>query len=365
MNREFIEAIEQLEIERNLQKDVLIEAIEAALVSAYKKNYGTTQNVEVNINRVTGDINVIMRKEVVDEVFDDLCEISLSEAKEIDEDYALGDQVIFQVTPHDFGRIAAQTAKQVVVQRIRDAEKIKIYTEYTEKNGELITGTVSRVSGGTVFVDIGQAEGIIPSSEIIPGEEYYPGQKIRTYLVDVKRSGKGPQIYLSRSHPSLVRRMFELEVPEIADETVKIMSVARDAGSRTKIAVLSMDENVDAVGACVGQSGIRVRAITDELNGEKIDIVNWNEEPAQLIKNALSPALVEEVILYLEEKSAIVIVPDQQLSLAIGKRGQNAKLAAKLTGWKVDIKSRTDYENMELNEEEFLEEDEIVEYSEE
>lgn len=362
MNSDFIEAINTLEIERDIQKDVLIEAIEIALVSAYKKNYGTTQNVSVNIDRQTGDINVYMKREIVDEVLDELCEISLEEAKKIDEAYELGDEVEYQITPKDFGRIAAQTAKQVVLQRIRDAEKQKIYNDYADKNGELVTGIVSRISNETIFVDIGQAEGIIPPIERIPGEDYYVGQRLRAYLVDVKRTGKGPQIYLSRSHPCLVKRMFELEVPEIADGIVKIMMVARDAGFRTKISVCSEDENVDAVGSCVGPRGMRVKAITDELNGEKVDIINWSEDPAILIKNALSPAVVEEVLLDMDEKSAIVVVPDDQLSLAIGKTGQNARLAAKLTGWKIDIKSRKRYEEMiDAQDPEYQE---IVEYSE-
>lgn len=368
MNSEFIEAINTLELERDIQKDVLIEAIELALVSAYKKNYAnnqnvSTHNVSVHIDKETGDINVYMTRDIVDEVLDELSEISLEEAKKIDETYEIGDVVEYQITPKDFGRIAAQTAKQVVLQKIRNAEKQKIYSDYSDKNGELIVGIVSRISGETTFVDVGQAEGIIPPIERIPGEEYYVGQRIRAYLVDVKRTGKGPQIYLSRSHPCFVKRMFELEVPEIADGTVKIMSIARDAGFRTKIAVYTDDENVDPIGACVGPRGIRVKAIIDEISGEKIDISIWSEEPAVLIRNALSPATVEEVLLDMDEKSAVVVVPDEQLSLAIGRAGQNARLAAKLTGWKIDIKSRKRYEEMLGDDEQDYQE--IVEYSEE
>lgn len=343
MNREFIEAIAALEKEKDISKDILIEAIESALVSAYKKNYGTSQNVRVNIDRDEGDIDVFMRKDVVEEVYDDMVEISLEEALEIDPRYVAGDVVEYQVTPRDFGRIAAQTAKQVVVQRIREAERGMIFDDYITRQGELITGTIQRISNETVFVNMGKAEGILAATERVPGEKYEINDRIKVYIMDVKKTTKGPQVFLSRSHPGLVKRLFELEVPEIGDGTVEIKSIAREAGSRTKLAVYTADENVDPVGACVGTRGSRVQNIVDELFGEKIDIITWNDDPEILISNVLSPAKVEKVIIDEEEKSAAVIVPDYQLSLAIGKEGQNVRLAAKVCGWKIDIKSHTQY----------------------
>lgn len=355
MNREFIEAIGALEKEKDISKDILIEAIESALVSAYKKNYGTSQNVRVNIDRELGDIDVFMRKDVVEEVEDDMVEISLEEALEIDPRYEVGDVVEYQVTPRDFGRIAAQTAKQVVVQRIREAERGMIFDDYITKQGEIITGTVQRISNETIFVNMGKAEGILAATERVPGEKYGINDRIKVYIMDVKRTTKGPQVFLSRSHPGLVKRLFELEVPEIEDGVVEIKSIAREAGSRTKIAVYTEDENVDPVGACVGTRGSRVQNIVDELSGEKIDIITWSEDPEILISNVLSPAKVEKVIIEDEEKTATVIVPDYQLSLAIGKEGQNVRLAAKLCGWKIDIKSHTQYFGNEP--------EEIIEYT--
>lgn len=343
MNREFIEAIDALEKEKDISKDILIDAIESALVSAYKKNYGTSQNVRVNIDREEGDIDVFMQKDVVEEVYDDMIEISLEEALEIDPRYEAGDVVEYQVTPRDFGRIAAQTAKQVVVQRIREAERGMIFDDYITRQGEIITGTVQRISNETIFVNIGKAEGILAATERVPGETYDINERIKVYIMDVKKTTKGPQVFLSRSHPGLVKRLFELEVPEIEDGIVEIKSIAREAGSRTKIAVYTEDETVDPVGACVGTRGTRVQNIVDELFGEKIDIITWSEKPETLISNVLSPAKVEKVIIDEEEKAATVIVPDYQLSLAIGKEGQNVRLAAKLCGWKIDIKSHTKY----------------------
>lgn len=343
MNREFIDAIDALEKEKDISKDILIDAIESALVSAYKKNYGTSQNVRVNIDRDEGDIDVFMQKDVVEEVEDDMIEISLEEALEIDPRYEAGDVVEYQVTPRDFGRIAAQTAKQVVVQRIREAERGMIFDDYITRQGEIITGTVQRISNETIFVNIGKAEGILAATERVPGEKYDINERIKVYIMDVKKTTKGPQVFLSRSHPGLVKRLFELEVPEIEDGIVEIKSIAREAGSRTKIAVYTEDETVDPVGACVGTRGNRVQNIVDELFGEKIDIITWSEEPETLISNVLSPAKVEKVIIDEEEKAATVIVPDYQLSLAIGKEGQNVRLAAKLCGWKIDIKSHTKY----------------------
>lgn len=343
MNSEFMIAIEDLEKEKGISKDVLIEAIESALVSAYKKNYGTSQNVRVDINRETGDIDVLMRMDIVEEVEDDFCQISLEEAREIDPRYEIGDVVEYQVTPRDFGRIAAQTAKQVVVQRIREAERGMVYDDYVQKQGEIITGTVERISNETLFINMGKTEGILSANERVKGEHFDVNERLKLYIMDVRKTNKGPQVYLSRSHPGLVKKLFELEVPEIQDGTVEIMSIAREAGSRTKIAVYAEDQNIDPVGACVGPRGARVQAVVDEIFGEKIDIIEWSDIPEKLISNVLAPAKVEHVMINEDEKSAVVVVPDYQLSLAIGKEGQNVRLAAKLSGWKIDIKSHTQY----------------------
>lgn len=351
MNREFIEAIDELEREKHISKDILIEAIETALVSAYKKNYGTAQNVRVDVDRETGDIAVLMRKDIVEEVFDDMIEMTLEEAQEIDPRYEIGDAIEFQVTPQDFGRIAAQTAKQVVVQRIREAERGMIFDDFITKQGEILTGVVQRKSGETLFINMGKAEGILPANEQVPGERFAVNERLKVYIMDVKKTTKGPQVFLSRSHPGLVKRLFELEVPEIEDGIVEVKGIAREAGSRTKIAVYSDDSNVDPVGACVGTRGSRVQAIVDELGGEKIDIISWSEDPVELISNVLSPAKVEKVMPDEEEKTAVVVVPDYQLSLAIGKEGQNVRLAAKVSGWKIDIKSHTQYFGNEEGEE--------------
>jgi len=343
MNREFIKAVEELEKEKEISKDLLIEAIESALVSAYKKNYGTSQNVRVNIDKETGDINVFMRKDIVETVEDHLVEVSIEEARETDPKYQIGDVMEIQVTPRDFGRIAAQTAKQVVVQRIREAERGMIYDDYSNKQSEIATGIIQRISNDTVFINMGKTEGILAATEQVHGEKYMVNSRIKVFIMDVKKTTKGPQVYLSRSHPGLVKRLFELEVPEIQDGIVEIKSISREAGSRTKMAVYTSDENVDPVGACVGTRGTRVQTIVDELFGEKIDIINWSDNPEKLISSALSPAKVEKVIISDEGKSATVVVPDYQLSLAIGKEGQNVRLAAKLCGWKIDIKSHTQY----------------------
>ncbi|MBQ4233690.1 MAG: transcription termination/antitermination protein NusA, partial [Firmicutes bacterium] len=343
MNLEFLEAVEALEREKHMPKELLIEAIESALVSAYKKNYGAYQNVRVNIDQETGDINVFMRMEIVDEVEDPYSQVSLEDAQEIDPEYELGDVIEYQVTPTDFGRVAAQTAKQVVVQRIREAERGMIYDDYIGRQGEVVTGIVQRVSNGTVFINIGRAEGILSVNEQIPGERFRVGDRVKVYVMDVKKANKGPQVFLSRTHPGLVKRLFELEVPELQDHTIEIKSTAREAGSRSKIAVMTHDENVDPVGSCVGTRGSRVQAVVDELRGEKIDIVAWSDEPGRLISSALSPAKVEMVLIDEEGKSATVVVPDYQLSLAIGKEGQNVRLAARLCGWKIDIKSHSQY----------------------
>lgn len=351
MNKEFIQAVEDLEREKSISKDLLIEAIESALVSAYKKNYGTSQNVRVNIDRETGDIDVFMRKDIVEEAADPFVEVSVEEAKEIDPTYEIGDIIEYQVTPMDFGRIAAQTAKQVVVQRIRETERGMIYDDYINRQTEVVTGVIQRISNDKVFINMGRAEGILNVNEQIPGEKYRVNQRLKVYVMDVKKTTKGPQVFLSRTHPGLVKRLFELEVPEIQDGIVEIKSISREAGSRTKIAVCTYDENVDPVGACVGTRGNRVQAVVEELSGEKIDIITWSEEPGRLISSALSPAKVEMVLIDEEEKAATVVVPDFQLSLAIGKEGQNVRLAAKLCGWKIDIKSHSQYYPPEVEEE--------------
>ncbi len=349
MNIEFLEAIEELETEKHMPKDMLIEAIESALVSAYKKNYGTSQNVRVNIDRQTGDINVYMRRDIVEVVEDEFSQASLEEAQEIDPEYEIGDVIEYQVTPQDFGRIAAQTAKQVVIQRIREAERGMIYDDYVGRTGEVVTGIVQRVANNTVFINMGRAEGILSANEQIEGEHFKPNDRVKVYVMDVKRTSKGPQVFLSRTHPALVKKLFELEVPEIQDGTIEIKNVAREAGSRSKIAVCTYDENVDPIGSCVGPRGQRVQAVVDELGGEKIDIINWSEDPGRMISAALSPSKVEMVLINSEEKSAVVVVPDYQLSLAIGKEGQNVRLAARLCGWKIDIKSHSVWEAAEKN----------------
>jgi len=341
MNAEFMQAFEQLGREKGIAPEILFDAIEAALISAYKRNFSSAQNVRVALDRETGEIHVYARKNVVEEVTAPRLEISLAEAQEIDPRYTLEDVVELEVTPKNFGRIAAQTAKQVVVQRIREAERGIIYEEYSNRESDIVTGIVQRIEAKNVFVDLGKAEAILQPSEQIPGEVYRHGDRIKTYIIEVKKTTTGPQILVSRTHPGLLKRLFELEVPEIHDGIVEIKSVAREPGLRSKIAVHSRDENVDPVGACVGHKGMRVQTIVNELKGEKIDIVKWNADPAKYIANALSPAKVVAVDVNETEKVSRVVVPDYQLSLAIGKEGQNARLAAKLTGWKIDIKSES------------------------
>lgn len=348
MKSELISAIEQIEKEKGISKEVLLQAIQKALTSAYTKSYGgREENISVEIDEETGSIDVFMKLEIVEEVEDEEVQISLEEAREIDPSYEIGEKVEYQVTPDDFGRIAAQTAKQVIIQRIREEERNMIYDEYVEKIGDIMTGTVQRKTESTIFINLGKAEGILTAREQVKGERLKANDRIKVYIMDVKDTNKGPQIFLSRSHPGLVKKLFELEVPEIEDGTVEIKSIAREAGSRTKIAVYSEDPNVDPVGACVGSRGARVQSIVDELFDEKIDIINWSEEPEEFIRNVLSPAKVEGVSIDEDEQSATVIVPDHQLSLAIGKSGQNVRLAAKLCGWKIDIKSHTQYEEGE------------------
>lgn len=341
MSAELILALEQLEKEKGIKKDVIIEAIEAALISAYKKNFGSAMNVKVNIDRTTGDVKVFGLRKVAEVPDMDQMDISVDEAAKINPTLAIGDIAEMEVTPRSFGRIAAQTAKQVVVQKLREAERGIIYDEFYNKESDIVTGIIQRVEKKNVIIDLGKTEAVLAPTEQTPGEEYRFNERLKSYIVEVKKTTKGPQIMISRTHPGLVKRLFELEVPEIHDGTVEIKSISREPGSRTKIAVYSKDENVDPVGACVGQKGTRVQAIVDELRGEKIDIIKWNNDAREYISSSLSPAKVVRVDVHEEEKSAKVIVPDYQLSLAIGKEGQNARLAAKLTGWKIDIKSES------------------------
>ncbi len=345
MNKEFIEALAEIERDKGVGKEVLLEAIEAALISAYKKNFGSSQNVGVNISRHSGEVRVYSRKLIVENVLDEKCEIAFSEATQKYPERNLGDFIEFEITPRDFGRIAAQTAKQVVVQRIREAERNIVFDEFIKKADDIINGKVQRIDdAGNILIDLGKAEAILINSEQVAGEKYRYGDRIRVYVVEVKKTSKGPQIIVSRTHPGLLKRLFEMEVPEIFDGIVEIKSVAREAGHRSKIAVYSNLDNVDPVGSCVGPKGLRVQAIVDELNEEKIDIIKWDKDPAIYVANALSPAKVVSVEIFEIDKIAKVIVPDYQLSLAIGKEGQNARLAAKLTGWKIDIKCVTQAE---------------------
>ena len=344
MNKEFIDALDLLAKEKGISKNLLLEAVEKALVSAYKgKNKDSKENVIVNINPKTGEIEIHHRKTVVEEVVDPAIEVSLAEAQEWDEDYEVGEVVEFEDSIEDLGRIAAQTAKQVVVQAVREIERGMIYDEYIERQGEIITGVIQRVSNETVFINLGRTEAIMSPGEQVRNERYTVNSRMKFYLTDVKKTQKGPQIFMSRSHPMLVKRLFELEVPEIADGIVMIENLSREAGSRTKMTVSSSDESVDPVGACVGNRGSRVQAVVDELFGEKIDIIPWSEDIEENISNALSPAKVEKIVHDEEENSAVAIVPDYQLSLAIGKEGQNVRLAAKLCGIKIDIKSHSQY----------------------
>lgn len=349
MNIDLIHALDEIEKEKGVSKEILLEAIETALFSAYKKDFGTKENVRVDIDGNSGEVRVYAQKQVVEEVENDNEEISLEEARELSKKYEIGDLVEQEITPANFGRIATQTAKQVVMQRIREAERDVIYEEYKQKEGELITGSIQRFHNRNVFIDLGKTEALLPPSEQMPGEVYKMGNRVKLYVVEVSTDNKGPRILVSRTHPGLLKRLFEIEVPEIFDGIVEIRSVAREAGRRSKIAVSSREEKVDAVGACVGPKGMRVQAVVDQLGGEKIDIIEYSEDPAELVANALNPAKVVKVIIKEEEKVAEVVVPDFQLSLAIGKEGQNARLAAKLTGWKVDIKNESKYEE-EMNE---------------
>ncbi len=346
MNKEMLTALDILEKEKGISKEIVTSALEAALVSAYKRNYGQAQNVEVLFDTKTGDIHVYSVKEVVEMVFDSTLEVSLEEALAINKAYELGDKIRFEVTPKDFGRIAAQTAKQVIMQRIREAERSIIYDEFIAYENDILNGVIERQDSRYIYVNLGKIEAVLAKQEQIPGEVYEAHDRIKVYVTKVENTSKGPQVYVSRSHPDLLKRLFEQEIPEIYDGVVEIVSIAREAGDRSKVAVRSRDENIDPVGTCVGPRGQRVQAIVNELRGENMDIVEWNEDPATYIGNALNPAQVIQVDFHPENNSCTVVVPDYQLSLAIGKKGQNARLAAKLTGFKIDIKSETDYHRM-------------------
>ena len=340
MNVEFVEALNELCKTRRIKKEVLLEAIEQALMSAYKKNFDSASNARVNLDAITGEVAVYAQKKVVEQVENPQLEISV-DSPAVGSKYQLGDIVEVEVTPRNFGRIAAQAAKQVMIQRLREAERSIVYDEFYNRTDDIITGLIQRIENKNVYVDLGKAEAILPASEQIPTETYTVGQRIKCYVVEVRKTTKGAQILVSRTHPGLLKRLFELEVPEIYEGVVELKSVAREPGRRSKIAVYSRDENVDSVGACVGPKGSRVQNIVTELQNEKIDIVKWDEDPAVYIANALSPAQVVSVTVDEGEKASSVVVPDYQLSLAIGKAGQNARLAAKLTNWKIDIKSES------------------------
>lgn len=349
-SKELIEALNIIEKEKGIDKEVIFEAIETSLVTACKKNFGTSQNIRVDIDRETGDVKVFAQKEVVEDVYDGFLEVSLEEAKEINPRYEYGDFVDFEITPRNFGRISAQTAKQVVVQKFREAEREKMYNEYIAKERDIDTGIVQRAEKKNVIVSLGKMDAMLPAAEQLPGEVYNFNDRIKVYILEVRQTTKGPQVTVSRTHYELVKRLFELEVPEVFDGTVEIKNISREAGSRTKMAVYSKVPDVDAVGACVGQNGARVNVIVNELKGEKIDIVPWSEDPKEFIAAALNPSKVVAVEISENEgeQSAKVVVPDNQLSLAIGKEGQNVRLAARLTGWKIDIKSETQARNTDF-----------------
>jgi len=340
MKSDFLLAITQLSAEKNLPKEVVLAAVEAALVSAYRKdNFASNQNISVKINPDSGKVEVWAEKTVVERVSDSRLEITLEEARRSKPDVNVGETVMIEATPHNAGRIAAQTAKQVILQRLHEAEHSAIFEEYTTKEGDIVTGAVQRIEPGQILIDLGRAEAVLPAAEQVRTERYRPGQRIRVYILQVTRTTKGPKVIVSRSHPNLVRRLFELEVPEVYNGAVEIKAIAREAGFRSKVAVAARQEGIDPIGCCVGLRGIRIQNIVNELSGEKIDVIQWSSDTALFITNALSPAQIQGVELNEKEKIATIVVPDKQLSLAIGKEGQNARLTAKLTGWRIDIKS--------------------------
>lgn len=346
MSSDLLDALRALEKQKGISRDVLLEAIEAALVTAYKRNFNQAQNVRVDINSDTGTMKVYARKDVVEEAEDERLQISLEAARLVNPAYELEDIFEEEVTPKDFGRIAAQTAKQVVTQRVREAERGIVYDEYVDREDDIVNGIVERLDARNIYVGLGKVEAVLPIGEQIQTESFKPHDRIKVYITKVERTSRGPQVFVSRTHPGLLRRLFELEVPEIFEGIVEIKTIAREAGDRSKISVHTNKEEVDPIGSCVGARGARVQSITNELNGEKVDIVEWSENPVIFVANALSPSKVLDVQVNEDERSTTVVVPDYQLSLAIGKRGQNARLAAKLTGWKIDIKSEEDARNL-------------------
>ena len=372
MNKELMEALDMLEKEKEISKETLFDAIENSLLTACKNHFGKADNIKVEIDRETCDFLCYAEKEVVEEVEDDCMQISLDDAQALSAKAKLGDMLHVEIKSKEFGRIATQNAKNVILQKIREEERSVIYNQYYEKEKDVVTGIVQRYVGRNISINLGKTDAILNESEQVRGENFKPTERIKVYILEVKNTPKGPRILVSRTHPELVKRLFETEVTEIKDGTVEIMSIAREAGSRTKIAVRSNNPNVDAVGACVGLNGARVNSIVEELCGEKIDIINWDDNPGNLIQNALSPAKIVAVFADPDEKTAKVVVPDYQLSLAIGKEGQNARLAARLTGYKIDIKSETQakdapgfrYEDYEYDEEDYDEEYD-AEYEEE
>ena len=369
MNKELMEALDILEKEKEISKETLFEAIENSLITACKNHFGKSDNVTVEINRETGDFMVWANKEVVataEEVEDEVLQIALEDAVKYDKKAKVGETVKIEIRSKEFGRIATQNAKNVILQKIREEERSVIYNQYYEKEKDVVTGIVQRYIGRNISINLGKCDAILNESEMVKGETFKPTERIKVYILEVKNTTKGPRVLVSRTHPELVKRLFESEVAEIADGTVEIKSIAREAGSRTKMAVYSENPNVDPVGACVGMNGARVNSIVDELRGEKIDIINWDENPGNLIQNALSPAKIVAVFADPDEKTAKVVVPDYQLSLAIGKEGQNARLAARLTGYKIDIKSETQAKDAPgFRYEDYMDEYEDEEYDEE
>ena len=346
-NKELILALEELEKEKGIKKEYVLESIETALVTAYKRNFDALENVKVVMDKQTGATHVYSVKEVMEKANDEATEISVKEAKKINPDLEEGDTVEIEIVPRDFGRIAAQTAKQVIVQKLREAERDIVFTEFNDRKGEIVSGLIQKADHNIVVMDLGKLEGVMPLKEQIPTEHYRVNDKIKGYVLDVERGAKGaPQVIVSRSHPDFVRKLLEFEIPEIYEGVIEIKSVSRDPGYRSKVAVYSPDPNIDPVGSCVGQKGVRIQNVINELNGEKIDVIEWNEDPSLYIASSLLPAQILAVDIKEEEKFAQVIVPDDQLSLAIGKSGQNARLAARLTNWKIDIKSETQFREM-------------------
>ena len=352
-NKELILALEELEKEKGIKKEYLLEAIETALVTAYKRNFDSLENVKIEMDRKTGATHVYSVKEVVEKVENENKEINIKEAKNINPNVEIGETVEIEIVPRNFGRIAAQTAKQVIIQKLREAEREIIFTEFNDRKGEIVSGIIQKADKNIVVMDLGRLEGVMPTKEQIPTEHYKVNDKIKGYVLNVEKGAKGaPQVIVSRSHPDFVRKLLEFEIPEIYEGVIEIKSVSRDPGHRSKVAVYSPDPNIDPVGSCVGQKGVRIQNVINELNGEKIDVIEWNEDPSIYIASSLLPAKILAVDIKENERFAQVIVPDDQLSLAIGKSGQNARLAAKLTDWKIDIKSETQFRKILMDQQE-------------